>query len=66
MQVLKLLETSLQHYSICVRVYNPTWYARRWGVAVLEMGMAFGDMADLIEKVKASGISTSLRQARLR
>lgn len=50
-QVLKGLESCLQHYNVCLRVYNPVRYPRRWGVAALEMGMALGAMSDLIEQV---------------
>lgn len=51
-QVLKNLESSLQHYNVCLRLYNPDRYPRRWGVAALEMGMTFGLMADLVEQVR--------------
>lgn len=51
-QVLKSLESCLQHYNVCLQLYNPTRYPRRWGIAALEMGMAFGAMADLVEKAR--------------
>lgn len=50
-QVLKNLENSLQHYNTCLQLYNPSRYPRRWGIAALEMGMALGAMADLVERV---------------
>ena len=50
-QVLKNLESGLHHYNTCLQLYNPTRYPRRWGVAALEMGMALGAMADLVERV---------------
>ncbi|CAM9484694.1 unnamed protein product, partial [Discosporangium mesarthrocarpum] len=49
-EVLKCLENSLQHYNTCIKVYNPTRFPRRWATAALEMGMAFGALADLTEK----------------
>ena len=51
-QVLKRLESCLQHYNVSLQLYNPTLYPRRWGIAALEMGMAFGAMADLVEKAR--------------
>lgn len=50
-QVLKNLENSLHHYNTCLQLYNPSRYPRRWGIAALEMGMALGAMADLVERV---------------
>lgn len=51
LQVLKSLESSLHHYNTCLQLYNPSRYPRRWGIAALEMGMALGAMADLVERV---------------
>lgn len=51
LQVLKSLESSLHHYNTCLQLYNPSRYPRRWGLAALEMGMALGAMADLVERV---------------
>lgn len=51
-QVLKSLESCLHHYNICLQLYNPARYPRRWGLAALEMGMALGAMADLVERVR--------------
>ncbi|CBJ25838.1 tetratricopeptide repeat domain protein [Ectocarpus siliculosus] len=48
--VLKSLESCLHHYNICLQLYNPSRYPRRWGLAALEMGMALGAMADLVER----------------
>lgn len=50
-QVLKSLESCLHHYNTCMQLYNPSRYPRRWGLAALEMGMALGAMADLVERV---------------
>lgn len=50
-QVLKSLESCLHHYNTCLQLYNPSRYPRRWGLAALEMGMALGAMADLVERV---------------
>ena len=50
-QVLKNLESSLHHYNTCLQLYNPSRYPRRWGIGALEMGMALGAMADLVERV---------------
>ncbi|CAM9536199.1 unnamed protein product, partial [Scytosiphon promiscuus] len=48
--VLKCLDSCLSHYNICLQLYNPSRYPRRWGLAALEMGMALGLMADLVER----------------